>query len=340
MPCALITTPLEPELVERLMANHPEVEFVYPEALLPRPRYAAEHRYPELAQGEEAEWERLLAGADILFDFGPAALRPTLAARPRLSWIQATSAGVGPLVQRLGLAEGERPWVTTASGVHAGPMAEFVILSMLWFRKDLPGLLELQRQHRWERLAMGELSGSHALVVGLGRVGGAIARDARALGVRVVGLGRRPRPAQPGSEVDEYHRVGDLDGWLPWADFLVLSLPETAETVGLLDARRLRLLRPEAVVVNVGRGSAIDEPALIAALAEGRLRGAALDVVAAEPLDPSSPLWDLPNVLITPHSISTVPAENGRIVDIFDENLSRLREGRPLLNLLDKRAGY
>jgi phosphoglycerate dehydrogenase-like enzyme len=338
----VFTTPLELDLVEGLRQAHPEYQFTYPADLLLPARYPAEHRYPDfaaLSDAEQQRWEELLASADVLFDFGPGALQPQLAERPRLRWIQATSAGVGTLVERIGLARKPEPVITTASGVHAGPIAEFVILAMLWFRKLGPLLQQRQREHRWERLALGELAGAKAAIVGLGRVGGAIAEKCEALGMETVGFVRRPRPSDD-PHSSRYLSLDVLDDYLPQVDFVVLCLPETPATNHLFDASRLARLAPGAVLINVGRGSAVDEPAMIEALQSGRLGGAALDVTAAEPLDPASPLWDMSQVLLTPHSISTVPSENRRIVEIFGENLTRFQQGLPLRNQLDRQAGY
>ncbi|HVA20646.1 MAG TPA: D-2-hydroxyacid dehydrogenase [Candidatus Micrarchaeia archaeon] len=339
---AVITTPLEAELVAGLRRRHPGVEFVVPTALLAPARYPADHPFPTVADrpGVRAEWETLLDGADILFDFGPTELQPTLARRPRLRWIQATSAGVGPLVQRIGLAGAEGPVVTTASGVHAGPLAEFAVLGMLWLIKDGPRLLRQQRAHLWERTATAELAGRTVLVVGMGRIGAAVAQDCRALGMRVVGCARRPRAGAADLPVDELILPSELDHHLPGADVVVLSCPLTPATHHLLDGPRLGRLRPTAILVNVGRGACVDEGALVAALQAGRLAGAALDVAEEEPLPPHSPLWDLPQVLISPHSASTVADENQRIVAIFDDNLGRFQRGEPLRNGLDKGAGY
>jgi len=337
----VFTTPLEPDLVEGLRRAHPEYQFTYPMDLLLPPRYPAEHRYPDFAAlsgAEQQRWEELLASADVLFDFGPASLWPQLADRPRLRWIQATSAGVGTLVGRVGLALKPDPVITTASGVHAGPIAEFVILAMLWFNKLGPLLQQHQREHRWERLAVGELAGTTAAIVGRGRVGGAIAEKCEALGMETVGFVRRRRTADESS--GSHLTLDALDDHLPRMDFVVLCLPDTPATSHLFDAPRLAKMAAAAVLINVGRGNAIDEPALIEALQGGQLGGAALDVTAKEPLDRASPLWDMPQVLLTPHSISTVPSENQRIVEIFDDNLTRFHQGLPLRNQLDKQAGY
>lgn len=339
---AVITSPLEPELLGQLRRGHGAVDFVYPDALLAPARYPAHHPTPEVGDdiAARAEWEALLDGADILFDFGPRELQTTLASRPRLRWIQATSAGVGPLVERIGLGARAAPEVTTASGVHARPLAEFALFGMLWVVKDGPRLLSQQRRHRWQRTSTGELSGRTVLVVGMGRVGGAIAADCRTLGMRTIGCTRRPRDGDGGGTADTVITPSALDEWLPAADVLVLACPLTPATRHLIDARRLALLPRGAILVNVGRGACVDEVAMIAALEDGHLAGAALDVVEEEPLAPTSPLWELPQVLISPHSASTVAAENARIVAIFDDNLGRFQRGEPLRNRLDTDAGY
>ncbi len=339
---AVITTPLEPELVERLRRHHPRVELVVPEGLLEPARYAAHHPFPRVGADPErrARWEQLLDSADILFDFGPAELQPTLAGRSRLAWIQATSSGVGPLVSRIGLGGGERPVVTTARGVHAGPLAEFTLLGILWLLKGGPHLLRQQRRHAWERTATAELAGRTVVVVGMGEVGSAVARACRQLGCHVIGCTRTRRPAGPQGPADESIVLDELDRRLPEADAVVISCPLTPETHHLLNAARLARLRPTAIVVNVGRGACVDEAALIEALRADRLAGCALDVVEEEPLAADSPLWDLPQVLISPHSASTAPDENARIAAIFDDNLGRFQRGEPLRNRLDKAAGY
>jgi len=161
------------------------------------------------------------------------------------------------------------------------------------------------------------------------------------LDARVVGTVRELRERTPDDlGVDRLEPTDRLDELLPEADVLVLAVPHTALTDRILDARRLALLKADAILVNIARGDIVDEAALAEALASGRLRGAALDVFEQEPLPPESPLWDLPNVFVSPHSASTVAGENERIVELFQENIRRYLEGQPLLNLLDKELLY
>jgi phosphoglycerate dehydrogenase-like enzyme len=332
----VFTSPLQPELVERVRAF--DVEVVYPEELIAPARYPSDHPLPTLdAEGARERWEELLDEAEILWDFGPLELAPTLASRSRLRWIQGTSAGVGRLAERVGLVDSDVT-VTTASGVHARPLAEFALLSMLMFSKHTLHLVREQQAHRYERHAGEEIRGKVVCVVGLGKIGREVARLARGLDARVVGTVRDPRGRTAADlGVDE---LGDLDSLLPAADVVVLATPHTPDTHRLLDARRLGLLKPTAVLVNVARGDVVDEAALVEALRDGRLGGAALDVYEREPLPPDSPLWDLPNVLVSPHSASTVAEENERITDLFCENLRRYLGGEPLLNELDKALLY
>ncbi|HEX4518712.1 MAG TPA: D-2-hydroxyacid dehydrogenase [Gaiellaceae bacterium] len=341
----VFTTPLQPELVQRVREVDDRLEVVYPTDLITQPRYQAGHPRPDLDRpGAHEQWDELLAGAEILFDFGPLELVPTLASRERLRWVQGSSAGVGRMVELSGLVDSEVV-VTTSSGVHGRPLAEFVVLAMLMFGKNTLNLMRLQREHRWERQLDRppdeEIRGKTVCVIGLGSIGGEVARVVRALDARVVGavrsVGTRTA-AELG--VEELRSTDELDDLLPDADVIVLATPQTAATRRLLDARRLALCKPTAIVVNVGRGDTIDEAALIDALREGRLRGAALDVFEEEPLPAESPLWDLPNVFVSPHAASTAVGENERIVGLFCANLERYLEGRPLLNVFDKEILY
>ncbi len=261
---------------------------------------------------------------------------------PRLTWIQATSAGIGEYVRRMGYAD-SMPHVvfTTASGVHAKPLAEFCFMAMFAFHKKLlPTLRDQQRRH-WERFAGTDLEGQVLVIVGVGRVGKEIARLGRAFGMRVIGVKRTAAGVTP----DELHvdalfdRTG-LHRALAEAQNLVLIAPHTAETERMIGARELALLPAGAVFINIGRGALVDEAALIASLRQGHLLGAALDVFQKEPLPPESPLWTMDNVIVSPHSASTSDRENARITDLFCRNLRRFLDGEPLLNRLDTRLGF
>jgi phosphoglycerate dehydrogenase-like enzyme len=250
---------------------------------------------------------------------------------PGLCWVQDTSADTARVVSAAGLTAQElrRVAITGAGSVNVGPLAEFCLLGLLAFTKNLPRLREDQRAHRWSgHRPTPELRGATLLVLGLGRIGTEVARLAKALGMHTIGINRSGVSASP--HVDETHAPRHLLDLLPVADAIVVALPLTDETREMVGVEALRRIKPGAILINVGRGGAVDEPALVAALRERRLRGAALDVFAAEPLAAGSPLWELPNVLISPHAAAL--SEHERVVELFAENLSRYMHGDELLD--------
>jgi glyoxylate/hydroxypyruvate reductase len=336
----LIATPLEPELVARIQAADPAVEVLYEPELLPRPRYASDHTgVPrELAAADLERWSALRRQADISFDFDwqdPAGMPANC---PRLRWVQGTSAGIGGFLERTGLASSGLVF-TTAAGVHGTPLAEFTLLGLLYFAKGLPQLAEWKDEQRWQRHTTAQLAGQRAVLVGLGGIGRSVARLLSAVGVQVCGVGRPGRSYDvPG--LSGYVGTDQIDEVLPSADALILACPLTEQTAGLIGARQLELLPRGAVLVNVSRGQVTDQDALIAALTSGHLGGAFLDVFTPEPLPADSPLWTLPNVVISPHSASTVAAENGLITELFCDNLRRWLGRRELRNVYDRAAGY
>jgi len=344
----LIASPLEPEYVERMRTVAPErVEVVYTPDLYPPARYVADHHGPpdfHLDSAQERRWREHLRAADVLWDFpevdrdGPGLLELA----PKLRWVQTTSAGVGPLVERLGLTESD-VIVTTSSGVHARPLAEFVFMALLTHVKELDRLRADQQAHRWERFCSGELDGKTLAVVGPGKIGRQVAAIGRAFGMRVLGLGRSGGPARARElGFDELYTRPDLHEMLGQADAVVLCCPHTPETEGMIDRAAFAAMRPGVIFVNISRGQVVDEAALLDGLSAGKIVFAALDVFRKEPLPPESPFWDLPNVLINPHSASTATSENGKITDIFCHNLRCLLDGRPkeMRNVLDKRRLY
>jgi glyoxylate/hydroxypyruvate reductase len=336
----LIATPLEAEHADRIAAADERVSVIYEPGLLPVPRYQADHGgVPrDLPAAELARWSQLRSRADVSFDFDWQAPGQMAANCPRLRWVQGTSAGLGGFMERTGLAKTPL-LVTTAAGVHGVPLAEFTLLGLLYFTKDVPGLRRRQDGRHWEAHHTRQLSGATALLVGLGGIGREVARLLAAAGVEVTGAGRPGRSYDvPG--VTCYIADTEIDAALPGTDALILACPLTERTRHLIGARQLGLLRPGAVIVNISRGPVIDEDALAGALERGHLGGACLDVFETEPLPASSPLWAMPNVLVSPHSASTVEAENRLLTDLFIDNLRRWLAGTPLRNVYDRAAGY
>jgi phosphoglycerate dehydrogenase-like enzyme len=337
----VITTALEDHLVEAIARTDPRLDVVYDSALIPAPLYPADHTLPAAETPEQQErWQELLQDAEVLFDFGPRKMAEQLATRPNLRWIQATSAGVGQFASRVGLTK-SRVVVTTASGIHARPLAEFVLMAMLMFNKGALRMATDQRAHRWERYAGREIAGQVVGIVGVGRIGREVARLLRGLDARVVGTVRAPEGRRAEDlNLERLLSTDRVDEMLGELDYLVLACPHTPQTHNLISAQRLAALKPEAVLINIARGQVVDEAALIDALRNGRLRGAALDVFQEEPLPSDSPLWDMPTVLICPHSASTADSENGKIVDLFCDNLRRYLNDEPLRNVLDNDLLY
>ena len=341
-----VTTPLEAGLVAIIRSADPRVAVLYEPDLLPPTRFPGDHRGDATFRrtpDQEGRWMKMLGSAEVFFglpgDSGPG-LAAAVRIAPRLRWVQGTAAGAGEQVRGAALSAGEleRIAITTSSGIHGSQLAEFALLGLLAFNKDLPRLLADKAARRWDHYPVRELAGQTILIVGLGSIGEAIAGRAKAFGMRVIGVNRSGASGSP--NVDEMHGIDSLYELLPAADAVVLALPSTHETTSLLDARAIGLMREGAVFVNVGRGAVVDEDALVAALSSGRIRGAALDVFAAEPLPPESPLWALPNVLISPHTAALSIHENARIVDLFCENLRRYLAGERLLNRVDPKLLY
>lgn len=343
-----ITSPLEPEHVDRIRAVGGErVEVIYEPDLMPPTRYVADHDGPpdfRRSPEQQARFDAHLARADVLWDFpkhapGDGAL---LRMAPRLKWVQTTSAGVGQLVARLGLIDSDL-LVTTASGVHAGPLAEFVFLALLMHVKQLPRLQADQAAHRWERFASDELAGKTLAIVGPGRIGREVARIARCFGMRPTAMGRTASPERAAElGVDRLYPRERMGEMLGEADAVVLCCPHTPETENLIDCAAFAAMKDGVVLVNIARGQVVDEEALIDALRSGKIAFAALDVFRTEPLPADSPLWDLPNVLVSPHSVSTAYSENRKITDIFCHNLECFLDGRvdEMRNVLDKARMY
>lgn len=253
----------------------------------------------------------------------------------RLRWIQTASAGVdGLLFPELVASD---IVVTNARGVFDGPIAEWVIGMLLAFSTDTLRTLALQREARWEHRETRRLRGSRLVVVGPGPIGRAAARMARALGMEVTAVGRTSRDDAELGMVAPIERLHEV---LATADHVLNALPSAPGTAGLFDAAAFDAMPASATFVNVGRGATVDEPALIGALRTGGIAAAALDVFAEEPLPPESPLWALPNVVVSPHMCGDVGGWEQQVVAIFVDNAGRWARGEPLRNIVDTRLGF
>jgi phosphoglycerate dehydrogenase-like enzyme len=267
---------------------------------------------------------------------GRPVLDKVLAAAPGLRWMHTPSAGVDHLLIPEVI---ERDiTLTNSAGVHAIPIAEFVLALMLSRAKGLAEYRTAQAERRWDRnVSPVELYEHTMLIVGIGGIGQAIAERAAGFGMRIWGSRRTPRP-MPG--VERVVGEGEWRDLLPEADYVVLATPLTPATRGIMNAEAFTAMRDDAYLINIARGAIIDEPALIHALQTGQIGGAALDTFDEEPLPADSPLWALPNVTITPHATAHSPRMRERQIALFSENVRRMRSGEPLLNVVDKAAGY
>lgn len=246
---------------------------------------------------------------------------------PNLAWLQTFSAGTDHPI--FGAIRDAGATVTNSSGSSAPSIAQTVLLDLLALSRDLPRLTRAQAAHRWESFETDDLHGMRLGIVGLGEIGSEVSRLAQAFGMDVVGLRRTVR----GDENCETWTNDRFDDLVGWADAVVVAAPLTDETRGLFDARAFGLMRSGAWFVNVGRGEIVDEPALVDALVDGCLGGAGLDVFATEPLPAESPLWDLPNVIITPHSSGSTGRSRERSVEQFIDNFRRYANDEQLRNV-------
>lgn len=303
---------------------------------------------PTISDGDGAdrpsdETMSVIGAAEVYVGFG--APRALLAAAPGLRWIHSAAAGVGGLLTPELLAR--RLALTNSAGIHARPIAEYVLAGVLHFLRGLDMAVRLQARGRWDRepfVGIGhsgrEVGECRVLVVGAGGIGSAVARAFGALGATCTGIRRRPELGVP----EGFQRVVGpeaLDDELPAADVLVLAAPLTGATRTLVTARRLDLLPAGAILVNVARGALVDEGALVDRLERGKLRGAVLDVFDQEPLPADSPLWGMSRALVTPHVSGVSPRRFWeRELALILDNWRRYRAGEPLRNLVDQQAGY
>lgn len=253
----------------------------------------------------------------------------------RLRWIAAASAGVDYLMFPA-LIESDVV-VTNSAGIFDDAMAEYALALVSAVCADLPATIRLQGKREWLHRETRRLAGSEALVLGAGGIGRAVTRLLSAAGARARCLARTPR-LDPG--IGQIAGIGSLRDLLPSADFVILALPFTPATARIIGPPELALMRGDAWLVNLGRGGLIDEPALVAALTGGTIGGAALDVFTTEPLPAASPLWDLPNVIVSPHMSGDFRGWDRALTGLFLEQLTRYRAGLPLANVVDKTLGY
>lgn len=257
---------------------------------------------------------------------------------PGLKWAQLASAGVDWVLKSPEVVNSDVT-LTNASGVHAIPLSEHILSLLFAFGRNLDHHMRSQFEGKWERRTdITEMEGTTLGLIGVGKIGEKTAEKAKALNMKVLGLRRNPDRTSP--FVDRMYGPDQLKEMLPLCDWVVITAAGTPETDGMIGEAELSVMKQSAVIINIARGSLIRENDLIKALKEGHIAGAGLDVFEKEPLPEDSPLWQLPNVIITPHVAGGTPYYVDRLLDIFIENLKRYQAGDALINVVDKTLGY
>jgi D-2-hydroxyacid dehydrogenase (NADP+) len=284
----------------------------------------------------QKELDALLSEVDVIYGLIPP--KDLLMRAPRLKWLQMMSAGV----DRLRDTEiwRSRIMITGVSGIHATPISEFVLELMLMFVKGAPQCFEMKQKREWQRFPPTVLRGKTVGIVGLGHIGREVARLAKAFGMTVIATRRSVKKQRSARYVDTLMPAGQLPRLLKSSDFVVIATPHTAETHHFIGEKELRLMKSTAYILNIARGGIIDEKALVKALEEKWIAGAGLDVTEREPLPAESPLWNFPNVILSPHVSGGHDDYMVNATALFCENLKRYIAGKKLLNVIDKKKGY
>jgi phosphoglycerate dehydrogenase-like enzyme len=294
-----------------------------------------------IAVGLKVEaFERAAPRADVILNSEADAnmLEQVWRMTPRVRWVHTLSAGVNAM---LFPALVESPvLLTNARGVFSDALGEFAIGAVLFFAKDFRRLVRSQMAAVWEPFDVVAVRGQSLGIVGYGDIGRAVASRAHALGMKVLALRRRPELSREDPYVAQTFSLDQKHEMLAQSDYVVVTTPLTPESRGMIAERQFAVIKPSAVLINIGRGPVVDEAALIRALEQKRIRGAALDVFDVEPLPAGHPFYRLDNVLLSPHSADNTADSKERSMRVFLENFERFRRGEPLENVIDKKLGY
>jgi phosphoglycerate dehydrogenase-like enzyme len=282
--------------------------------------------------------EAPLADVVLLGNFDGGLFKALWPLATRVRWVHSLAAGVEGMLSPEFVASPVP--LTNARGVFAEALGEYAIAAVLHFAKNIPLMTRNQQAHHWEALTVEMVRGRTFGVVGYGSIGREAARLAAAIGMRVIALRRKPAESGGDGIAERIYTPGELHDLLAASDYVLMAMPSTPQTRHIIGAPELRAMNPEAVIINIGRGSSLDEAALVEALRERRIRGAALDVFETEPLPSDDPLFTLDNVLLSAHSADRTADWLERAMRMFVENYGRFIRGEPLLNIVDKRAGY
>ncbi len=332
----LINYTLPDKYVSEIEASNPRVRVL---RAYSAPDPGARSRGEEGTQVEGEELEAMLVEAEVIFGFRfPIEWLDTAT---KLKWVQLASAGSDHML-KLGVGE-RRPdlLLTTASGIHEIPISEHIIAMILHFARGFNKAVRNQAQGHWERYRADEANGKTVCMIGYGPIARRAATLCKALGMKVIAVRASIAEQQPGFEAtDRFYPPADLNEVLAQSDYVVIAAPHTPRTDKMIGREQFQAMKPTSVLLNISRGALVDEAAMIEALNEGDIAGAGLDVFEQEPLPESSPLWQMPSVLITPHVSGSNPFYDSRVTRLFIENLSRYLGGQPLRNLVNIERGY
>jgi len=324
----LVATPIDEELLKRIATVSPRVKL----------QNVWDLSRADFRGDSSAKDELDIALADAEIVYGIRLPRDLISRAPKLKWVQVMSAGVDRFLD----SDFRRSPVilTNVSGIHATPISEFVMEQMLMFAKNALLCFDLKQKKQWQRYSPTTLRGKTVGIVGLGNIGREVARLSKAFGMRVIATSRSAPRARHTRNVDLMLPRQELQRLLAESDYVVITLPYTDETDSLFGETELKTMKASAYLINIGRGGIVDEDALAHALSENWIAGAGLDVFSTEPLPPESQLWELPNLLFSPHVSGLMEDYIGRSTNIFCDNLRRYLEGKRLLNVVDKQKGY
>jgi phosphoglycerate dehydrogenase-like enzyme len=311
---------------------------------IPEPdREALERRFPAVRIASVESEDALAAElADATIFFGFTFPEPLFAQAKQLRWVHSASAGIEANLFPA-LVESD-VILTNSSGLHEICIPEHVLALVFAFARNLPAAFRLKQEQRWDRIeplrrgGIREVAGANLAILGAGPIGAALAGKAAALGLHVRVL--RRNPGKPVAGAEQVVGPAALHELLGWAHYVVLAVPLTAQTRQLIGPAELRAMRSDAILINIARGDVVDQDALVAALREGVIAGAGLDVATPEPLPAGNPLWELPNVILTPHVSGYLRGYFPGVLAIFSDNLARFVAGTPLRNVVDKQLGY
>jgi len=330
------------DCIEKMRKADPRARIVYDPELMPEPRYKADRvgKPMEWTDEMEAKWLAHAAEADVILGFDRRHLANYTEVAPNLKWIQGTSTALGPVTKRMGWVD-QGITVTSASGIHSVPIAEYQIMAMLAFTKDIFHMFDLKRQKKYERYNTGQLRGRTVGIIGLGKNGQELAKLCRAHGMRVLGIKRTYEGANPATlGVDKLYPKENIKDMLAECDFVSLTVPTTDETYKFMDYEMFKAMKPGCVVINNSMGTTVVQDDLLRAIDEGHLGGAAMDVFEKEPVPEDNPLWNMDNVLFSPHSASCAEFEDINMTNLFIDNLRRYLDGMPLRNVIDPDIQY